>query len=467
MKRRLLSAFLAVMMVLTMAPVAFAADGETADSASGSTGADSVDSGSTPGGSGSSETTPAETLQKQINEAKSGATITLNDNYTEAITIQENKEITLDLAGHTLVNNATAQDKTVVDSERKHTITNNGTLTIEDSVGGGVVDNVSHGCAALYNNGTITEIRGGKFTRSVDNSTDSESAQGNSWYVVYNAAGATISKISNAEFLALGYFSSMFCNCGTIDEISGGTFTQNHFIAFKNEGTVNKISGGVFSSADESCIQNWGTIGEICGGTITAGSLGIWNFSSDKYTSKGTVEKISDGVISGTNAAIRLSNYDVEYLNKSADSLTNWASTTIVGGKINGALKVGNGTRVSISGGYFTVDPTTYCAEGKTGVASGDKKYPFTVGDIVNNVKVVPSGSTASAGDMDGKSDVVKNAMETARDAIGTRNTTIEGLAAVGSIEATEIDSDEVAHETEQLKKQGVSVEGKDRKSVV
>lgn len=30
---------------------------------------------------------------------------------------------------------------------------------------------------------------------------------------------------------------------------------------------------------------------------------------------------------------------------------------------------------------------------------------------------------------MDGKSDVVKNAMETARDAIGTRNTTIEGLA--------------------------------------
>ena len=50
---------------------------------------------------------------------------------------------------------------------------------------------------------------------------------------------------------------------------------------------------------------------------------------------------------------------------------------------------------------------------------------------------------------------------KTARDAIGTRNTTIEGLAAVGSIEATEIDSDEVEYETEQLKKQGVSVEGK------
>ena len=262
-----------------------------------------------------------------------------------------------------------------------------------DSVGGGVVDNVSHGRAALYNNGTITEIKGGKFTRSVDNSTDSESANGNSWYVVYNAEGATISKISNGEFLALGHFSSLFSNCGTIDEISGGTFTQDHFIAFKNEGTVNKISGGVFSSADESCIQNWGTIGEICGGTITAGSLGIWNLSSDKYTSKGTVEKISDGVISGTKEAIRLSNYDVEDLNKSADSLTNWASATIVGGKVNGALKVGNGTRVSISGGYFTTDPSAYVASGYVAGTSDVSGYSYKVVAKTNtgNVEVKPA----------------------------------------------------------------------------
>lgn len=411
MKRRLLSAFLAVMMVLTMAPMAFAADGETADSASGSTGADSVDSGSTSGGSGSGEVAPAKTLQEQIDKAENGATIVLNKNCTEAITIPENKEITLDLAGHTLVNNATAQDKTVADSERKHTITNNGTLTIEDSVGGGVVDNVSHGRAALYNNGTITEIKGGKFTRSVDNSTDSESANGNSWYVVYNAEGATISKISNGEFLALGHFSSLFSNCGTIDEISGGMFTQDHFIAFKNEGTVNKISGGVFSSTDESCIQNWGTIGEICGGTITAGSLGIWNFSSDKYQSKGTVEKISDGVISGTKAAIRLSNYDVEYLNKSANDLKNWASATIVGGKINGALKVGNGTRVSISGGYFTVDPSAYCVTGKTGVSSGDSTYPWTVGEKIANTKPAEVVDATVAATVD------KNASDAAKDA--------------------------------------------------
>ena len=332
-----------------------------------------------------------------------GKTVTLLKDVTENVVIPAGKTITLDLNGKKIVNSTTAQDSKVADDARKHTITNNGTLTIMDSVGGGVVDNVSHGRAALYNNGTITEIKGGKFTRSVDNSTDSESANGNSWYVVYNAEGATISKISNGEFLALGHFSSLFSNCGTIDEISGGTFTQDHFIAFKNEGTVNKISGGVFSSTDESCIQNWGTIGEICGGTITAGSLGIWNFSSDEYKSNGTVEKISDGVISGTKAAIRLSNYDVEYLNKSADRLKNWASTTIVGGKINGALKVGNGTSVSISGGYFTVDPTEYLATytdaDKKYIAkavTGDYKFHVELADK-NDLQVVPVAGATSA----------------------------------------------------------------------
>ena len=351
------------------------------------------------------------TLSAAVAVAKDGDTVTLLNNTVEDVVIPADKTITLDLNGKKIVNSTTAQDSKVANDARKHTITNNGTLTIMDSVGGGVVDNVSHQRAALYNNGTITEIKGGKFTRSVDNSTDSESANGNSWYVVYNAEGATISKISNGEFLALGHFSSLFSNCGTIDEISGGMFTQDHFIAFKNEGTVNKISGGVFSSTDESCIQNWGTIGEICGGTITAGSLGIWNFSSDKYQSKGTVEKISDGVISGTKAAIRLSNYDVEYLNKSANDLKNWASATIVGGKINGALKVGNGTRVSISGGYFTVDPSAYCVTGKTGVSSGDSTYPWTVGEKIANTKPAEVADATVAATVD------KNASEAAKDA--------------------------------------------------
>ena len=295
-----------------------------------------------------------DTLAAAITAAQNGDTVVLLKNVTEAVTIPADKTITLDLNGHTLVDSATAQDKNVAESSRKHTITNNGTLTILDSVGTGVVDNVSHGRAALYNAGTIVEIKGGKFTRSVDNSTDATSAKGNSWYVVYNAKNATINRISDGDFLAIGKFSSLFCNCGLIGEISGGTFTQDGFIAFKNEGCVNKISGGTFASKDESCIQNWGSIGEITGGTITAGSIGIWNFSSDKYSSVGKVGQISGGNISGSTAAIRLNDYDTTYLGK--PSTTNKASVAVSGGNISGDLQINAHTELSVSGGSFSTD---------------------------------------------------------------------------------------------------------------
>ena len=330
MKRKILTLLLALALVLTMLPMtALAAEGNVAEV----------------NGQGYS------TLQAAINAVQTAGTVKLLENVTESVTIPAGATITLDLNGKTLVNSAVAQDNTVPDGERKHTITNNGTLTIEDSVGGGVVDNVSHGRAAIYNNGTIAEIRGGKFTRSVDNSTDATSAKGNSWYVVFNAESGSIEKISGGEFLAVGNFSSLFRNSGMIGEISGGTFTQNGFIAFKNEGTVNKISGGTFSSRDESCIQNWGTIGEICGGTITAGRLGIWNFSSDKYSSPGKVGVISGGSISGTTAAIRLTDYDKTY--GSQASVTNQASASITGGSFSGELQIGEKTKLSVSGGRF------------------------------------------------------------------------------------------------------------------
>ena len=45
------------------------------------------------------------------------------------------------------------------------------------------------------------------------------------------------------------------------------------------------------------------------------------------------------------------------------------------------------GNTLSISGGYFTSDPSAYCAEGKTGVASGNSQYPYTVGTKDANAK--------------------------------------------------------------------------------
>ncbi len=335
-------------------------------------------------------------------------TVKLAADTTKDVTIPAGTTVTLDLNGHKIVNFATAQDKNVAEDSRKHTITNNGTLTILDSVGGGVVDNVSHGRAALYNAGTIVEIKGGKFTRSVDNSTDATSAKGNSWYVIYNAEGANITKISSGEFLALGHFSSLFCNSGTINEISGGTFTQDGFIAFKNEGTVNKISGGTFSSESESCIQNWGTIGEISDGTITAGRIGIWNFSSDTYKSAGTISRITGGNISGTTAAIRLNDYDTDYKdsdkNVKGPSTVNKANASISAGNFSGALEVNAHTVLTITGGTYSVDPSAYVVPGYVASYNGSTytvyyPVPVTPGNNNNSSSTTtknPDGSTTT-----------------------------------------------------------------------
>ena len=367
------------------------------------------------------------TLADAVAAANNGDTVTLLKNTVEDVVIPAGKTITLDLNGKKLTN------------KTGHTITveQGATLTIN---GEGTVDNVTHQKTTIYNKGTVT-LNGGTYDRSKEDGIKDS----NTYYTLLNHGTMTV---ANVTVNNKGGYSSLFENgyfnqkpetkngiANPILTIKSGNFTGGINTVKNDDDATMIIDDGTFANYAQAAFQNH-NIATINGGTFDGSTV---------------YAILNCGVCSGIDAE-----HDKHQL-------------IINDGKFSGKIRKGNDENgvhydfgsIAIKGGYFTVDPTTYCAEGKTGVASGDKKYPFTVGDIVNNVKVVPSGSTVSTGDMDGKSDVVKNAMETARDAIGTRNTTIEGLAAVGSIEATEIDSDEVEYETEQLKKQGVSVEGK------
>lgn len=367
------------------------------------------------------------TLADAVAAANNGDTVTLLKNTVEDVVIPAGKTITLDLNGKKLTN------------KTGHTITveQGATLTIN---GEGTVDNVTHQKTTIYNKGTVT-LNGGTYDRSKEDGIKDS----NTYYTLLNHGTMTV---ANVTVNNKGGYSSLFENgyfnqkpetkngiANPILTIKSGNFTGGINTVKNDDDATMIIDDGTFANYAQAAFQNH-NIATINGGTFDGSTV---------------YAILNCGVCTGNDAE-----HDKHQL-------------IINDGKFSGKIRKGNDENgvhydfgsIAIKGGYFTVDPTTYCAEGKTGVASGDKKYPFTVGDIVNNVKVVPSGSTVSTGDMDGKSDVVKNAMETARDAIGTRNTTIEGLAAVGSIEATEIDSDEVEYETEQLKKQGVSVEGK------
>lgn len=119
MKRRLLSAFLAVMMVLTMAPVAFAAD----------TSVDSYDS-----------------LVEAINNAADGATITLSGDIDVQQTLVVTKKLTLNLAEHKLYNTKDLWDAPTDNNWSLISVRENGDLTI---TGNGTLEAKEDDCYAV------------------------------------------------------------------------------------------------------------------------------------------------------------------------------------------------------------------------------------------------------------------------------------------------------------------------------
>lgn len=124
--------------------------------------------------------------------AADGATVQLLTDVTESVVIPAGKVATLDLAGHKITNVA-----------GKHTITNKGELTVVDSASGGVVDNVSHGRAALVTEeGSVTVLSGGTFKRSAEAGTlKPNSGNGNSYYTVLNRGDLTLKAGSRVELL--------------------------------------------------------------------------------------------------------------------------------------------------------------------------------------------------------------------------------------------------------------------------
>jgi len=268
------------------------------------------------------------TLAEAIDKAENNDTITLLKDVDENVTIPAGKTITLDLNGKTLVNSETAQDKNSSESERKHTITNNGTLTIKDSVGGGIVDNVSHACAAIKNNvgGTVT-IENGTFCRTAEASTGADNSGGNSYYVIDNQGTMNINggtfKFSDEND---GAYSSLIHN-GWYDgtkntqkapakmTITDGSFTQGTGgkITVKNDeyGEL-KIQGGTFTQpqAGYYCVLNWNKA-EITGGTINGpvgcGADATVEAAKGSLTIGGTV-RINGAVLKATsNAGISIS----------------------------------------------------------------------------------------------------------------------------------------------------------------
>ncbi len=403
------------------------------------------------------------TIATAVAVVKNGGAVTLLKDTAEdvvipATVIVDKKEVgkilTIDLAGHKLTN------------VNSHTIFNKGTLTINGNKG--TVDNVTNGTAAVYNDvmGKVT-INGGSYTRSAEASKDENNSGGNSWYVIHNYGIMNINK-GTFKFsdTNVGAFSSLIHNGwydgsentaqqNAVMTINDGDFTQGTGgkITVKNDdyGEL-EIKGGVFTQPQNNyyCIFSY-NIAKISGGTIN-GYVG--NAYGNETCDKGDLTISDNAVVNGgvqSATAAGNDSSDKKNLIKITDNA-----------KVAGAITSADVKYVSVSGGYFTVDPSAYCVTGKTGVPSGNKEYPFTVGDVAANVEVAPAEPAASA-DTNGKSDDVKTAMENTVHAItGADNKTeIIGMDAIGGNEAAKVTPTDVANAGTTLSNNGVSTENK------
>ena len=311
--------------------------------------------------SAATNVTTAEQLKAEV--AK-GGDITLGADIEASIEIPAGVTVTLDLNGKTLTNEA-----------GKHTITNEGTLTIK---GDGTVDNVSHARAAVYNKqGATATLSGGKFTRSKETGKSDSVSGGNSYYNILNQGEMTIN--DGVEVSQTGHFSSLIDNgwySGSENvkkinaklTINGGNFSGG-LNTIKNDDFGDlAIKDGKFSNTSGAVVLNW-NIANISGGSFEVADSAksvIANGYGNAEMDKGELT-ITGGTFTASNdGAGNIFGY----------TGSNGGFVKISGGTFDGDLNTtGYPYTPEISGGEFTDDPGQYVVNDKAVLVLDKDEY--------------------------------------------------------------------------------------------
>ena len=196
-----------------------------------------------------------------------GDSIMLGANITADAVVPEGVTVTLDLNSYKLTN--------VSD----HTIVNNGVLEIKDSAGGGIVDNITHAKAAIYNaQSAQTVLNGGTFIRSAEKGSSTEDDGSNSYYTIINFGTMEIN--SGVTVKQDGCYSSLVEN-GWYDGnenttkkpatlvINGGSFNGG-LNTIKNDDYGDlTINNGLFTNVAQAVVLNW-NVAKLNGGVYRA-----------------------------------------------------------------------------------------------------------------------------------------------------------------------------------------------------
>lgn len=312
----------------------------------------------------------ATTLQSKINEAADGATITLDKDYTEDITID--KALTIDLNGKKLTNSA---GDTI-------TVNANGNLTI---TGNGTVDNVTHGKAALRikENGKAT-LNGGYFNRSLENGKSGTEPGGNSFYTLINHGELTINDgavvTTASESSTLGRYSSLVENGYQSHDdrtnnptltINGGTFKGGLNTIKNDDNGITNIYGGKCENYFQACVQNHHKA-TIHNGEFSADVSSAWSVMN-----------------CGAKCAYN-ENHDAHELiitngNFKGNVRANVGKVKIEGGSFEASFTEEGNATIEISGGTFNSDVTEYAGDTLVVENNGTYYVGGTARDAIEN----------------------------------------------------------------------------------
>ena len=326
MKRRLLSAFLAVMMVLTMAPVAFAADEDAENTADGSASA----------GTGSSEVTSAvakigdtdyATLQAAVNAANNGDTIVLKKSIS-ATEIGEKKQlqfvkadmnVTLDLNQNTIT--AEAGEAIAINAA-------NITLTVKN----GTIENFAEGS---YSDGVYAYKESNNLTLTFENIVLKSRTQGLAVQGLTSNSNVNIvnSNIISTDGLGIYYPPKSGTLTISDSEIAGvtGIVVKGSNLVVKGEKT---IISGTGPNVDPETYYTGAT-----DGSSTLTETGDAVYVESGYNDRDISVSISGGHLNSKNAkAVRM---------------------FVKNGENTSAKR-----EISVTGGTFSSDVSAYVAKG-------------------------------------------------------------------------------------------------------
>lgn len=376
-------------------------------------------------------------------------------NLPNYITVNNGKDITLDLNKHNIIftgysvfrvkgaNFHVTGEGTIFENRKngfapiiaggsKEDIANYTTITIDKDVilkgdYAGIFVDTDNGEKNSYNNyGLIINMNGSIDLTAI---TDGVSAYGiyvqglnkvtTGNVMQINLDGARI-KTGEEAIYAAGYAKWNLKDC---------TFTAENAAIELRAGEMTIDGGNYTATATEFKCEANGN-----GSTTQGAALAI----AQHTTKKDITVNIKDGTFVGVKA--------LNESNPQENDPSPQVNLSISNGKFKGEVTTADVTKF-ISGGYFTTDPSAYCVDGKTGIPSTEPGYAFTVGKKANT-EVKPA-TAAPAVDASSISDTTDQA--TAKEVSESVTDSNNVLSAAASSVATEIPNKQITAAKTQL----------------